>query len=378
MKYILLLTFFYILFVILQYVYLKYFVTLELPELQEKIDWNIKNMDTLEKEIENILIKRTNDLKNKKLNYDEWIKYNIENVLVDIQGRKYYIFIFEMLENTNYQRLMTKVHGNPDYINLSWEDVLKDVQENLVNLKHTTDDNLIANMYDISDTKSLQNVEYYWLDPLTKRPVNKLSKVMRYYDPLTGRSGVIGMGIDLKDISIDNSYIYWQKINWGCPVFLSLLVYISSILLYKIKGDNQVHYKSVIFLMVINFYIAYFLGNTEIDGSSVSEQVKENTINSGILSVSFLFGVNIFILTTLQKTFKLTLFTEAGFLFSLSVLLLLFAMIKKTDNKTTSDITSTRLCTQLLFNSSIIINMLIIFNYILYVLSIKLGKNIIM
>lgn len=374
MKYILLLTFFYILSVILQYIYLKYFVKLELPELQEKIDWNVKNMEYLEKTIGDVLMKRVNDLKNKKISYEDWIKYNTENVFIEIEGRKYYVFIFEMLENTNYERLITKVHGNPDYINLSWEDVLKDVQENLVNLKHTTDENLIANMYDISTTSSLQKVEYYWLDPLSKRPVNKLSIVMRYYDPETGRSGVIGMGADLKDISIDNSYLYWQKINWGYPVFLSLLIYISSIILYKLKGDSQIHYKSLIFLLIMNFYISYFLGKSEIYGSSISEQHKETNINSGIMSVSFLFAVNIFILTTLQRTFKATLFTESGFLFSLSVLLLLFSMIKNTDSKTTSEITTTRLCTQLLFNSSIILNMIIIFNYILYVLSIKLGK----
>lgn len=377
MRQILILSFFYILVIILQIIYLKYFVSLKLPELQEKIDWNIKNIDTLEKEIGKELIKRTNYLKNKNMTYDEWIKYNAENVILEIDNNKYYIFIYEMLENTNYERTINKVHGNPDYINLSWEDILKDVMEKLVNLKHTTDQNLISNMYDISDISTIQSLEYYWLDPLTNRPVNKLSYVMRYYDPETGRSGVIGIGVDLKDLSVDNSYLYWEKINWGCPVFLSFLIYISSILLYKIKGDKQIHYKSLIFLIIMNLYLTYFLGNSEINGSTSSEHNKELNINSGIMSVSFLFAVNIFILTTLQKTFKSTLFTETGYLFSVSILVLLFSMIKKTDNKTTSDIISKRLCTQLLFNSSIILNVLIIINYILYVLSINLGKKIV-
>jgi len=376
MRYIILLTFIYILILFFGYIYLKYFVSLEQPDLQKKIDWNIKHIDTLKREISKILIKTVNDLKNKNMSYDEWIKYNNENVFIEIEGNKYYMFAYEVLENTNNQRFIAKIHANPTYINLSWEDILKDVKETLVNLKYTADDNLIANAYAITDTSSIQEIEYYWLDPITARPVNKISYGMRYYDPVSGRSGIIAIGIDLQDIGLDNSYIYWQKINWACPAFISLLIYVSSIILYKIKGDYQIHYKALIFLLIVNFYIAHYLGNIEINGSSISEHHKENTINSGITSVSFLFAVNIFILTTLQKTFKSSLFTESGFIFSLSILLLLFAMIKKTDNTTTSDITRTRLCTQLLFNSSIILNMLIIFNYILYVLSIKLGKKI--
>lgn len=378
MRYILFLTVFYIFIIICQLVYLKYFVTLELPELQNKINWNIHHMDFIQDRFKEVLTSRVTNLKNKKMSYDDWIKYNLENMLVEIDDKKYYIFVFEMLPNTNYQRLITKVHGNREYINLSWEDVLKDVQDHLIILKHTTDSNLIANMYDLCSrtSNSVQQIEYYWLDPLSLRPVNKLSNVLRYDDPETGRTGVIGVGLDLKDLSIDNSYIYWQKINWHCPIFVSVFVYIATIILYKINA-NKIQFKSFFFFIILNIYLTYFLGMSEVSGTTSSEQQKENTINSGIMSVSFLFAVNIFILTTLQKSFHTALFTESGFVFSLSVLLLLFSMIKTTDKKTTEQIMSARLCTQLLFNCSIILNTLIIFNYIIYLLSKSVGKKII-
>ena len=365
-------------FFIFKLVYQLYFINfvyVKHSSLQQKIDWNNNNIEHLINDIDDILIKRVNDLK--KMNYDKWINYNNKNVYVTMHYNKYYLFGYENLEHTHYQRFVTKIHANKTYINLSWDDVLKDIDEKLINLKHTADKKLISDSYNISDVSTPQTIKYYWIDPISNRPVIKLSRVMRYTDHKTGRSGVIGIGIDLKDLSVDNSYIYWQKINWGCPIFISIFVYISSILIYKINGDRNIEYKSFVFLLIMNLYLTYYLGNSEINGTSLSEHKKEQNINSGIMSISFLFAVNIFILTTLQKSFRSTLFTESGFIFSLSILLLLFAMIKKTDNKTTSDVTSNRLCTQLLFNASIILNMLIIFNYILYVLSIKLGKKII-
>lgn len=376
MKQILFLTIIYVFILIIQYIYLNYFVSVKHSGLKKKIDWNNNNIENLIHDIDDILIKRINELK--KMSYDTWIKYNNKNVFVTIHYNKYYLFGYENLEHNHHNRYITKIHANKTYIDLSWDDVLKDIDEKLINLKHSTDKNLISDSYNISDLSSPQTIKYYWIDPLSKRPVIKLSRVIRYSDEKSGRSGVIGIGIDLKDLSVDNSYVYWQKISWGCPVFISIFVYISSILIYKINGDRNIHYKSLFFLLIMNIYLTYYLGNSEINGTSLSEHKKEQNINSGIMSISFLFAVNIFILTTLQKSFKSTLFTESGFIFSLSILLLLlFAMIKKTDNKTTNDLISNRLCTQLLFNASIILNMLIIFNYILYVLSIKLGKKII-
>lgn len=366
---------FYIIIVLCQIIYLKYFTTLRSPELEAKINYNNQNMQSLEQQIDKILIERVNMLKNKQISYDNWIQYNADNDSFIRDNKKYYIFLFESLDHTNFERFIAKVHVNPNYVNLSWDDIRKDVFERLVSFNHSIDDNLLSNMYNLSNTNTCSTIEYFWLDPLSVRPVKKLSRVIRFFDTVTGKTGIMGMGIDVSDLTIDNSYIYYQKINIIYPLLISVLSAVVSVLLINIKHDSIINYKSMLLMVVINLYIARFLGNIEFYGNTTSEQLKETNINSGILSVTFLFAVNIFILTTLQKTHKNTLFIECGLVFTFAVVLLLLSMVKKTNNITTTDITSSRLSTQLLFNTSIILNMLIMLNYVSYVLSIRFDRN---
>jgi hypothetical protein len=115
----------------------------------------------------------------------------------------------------------------------------------------------------------------------------------------------------------------------------------------------------------------YFLSRKELYGSNTTELEKQQNINSGILSASFLVGVNIFILNSLQKSLKKDLFLESGFVFAISLILLLIATYKLTDYGTISDIIKVRLSNQLVFNFSVLLNGLIVLNYIIYILTNK-------
>ena len=117
-------------------------------------------------------------------------------------------------------------------------------------------------------------------------------------------------------------------------------------------------------------YLINYITSTELIGSFGTESVKTNNMNSSLLVISFLIGVNTFILNTLKKKFTNTgMFTESGLVFSLALLLLMMCMIKTTNYITIDDLMTDRITNQLMFNMSIILNMIIIVNYILYIVA---------
>ena len=358
----------YIFIIIFQCIFFKYFVH---KNINLNIEYNNKNSKDILLNFERIMTDRINLLNSNKMNFDDWIKYNIDNSLYEKDGYKYYIFIYESLKNTNEQRFVCRVHGNKNYINLSWEDILKDTTEKLSYSKYTTDPNLISNMYKLTDINSFSDINYYWVDPLTSTSSLKKTKVINYYDKNTDKKGVIGMGIDIIDLSYISKYIYINQIDYKYIIFISLLSFVMSITLFKLNKQNKFCTKSILLLLFINIYLTHFLNNKEFYGSNRTEYEKKTDINSGILSVSFLVGVNIFILSTLQNSLKLNLFSESGFVFSVSLILLLIATLKTTDYLISVDVLNDRLSTQLVFNIAILLNTLIIFNYIIYILEKK-------
>ena len=212
------------------------------------------------------------------------------------------------------------------------------------------------------------------MDPLTVKTVAKKSVVLKWDDKTNGKTCVIGMGVDLEYLDEDNIFYYFKELGYTYPALISVLTLVISIILYKLKGEQNSNFKAMFFLLLTNTYLTYFLSKHEIYGSSDLEHKKEQNINSGILSISFLVGVNVFILTTLEKSIQKILFTESGFIFAISLILLLIATLKSTNFMSTSDVIKSRLSTQLIFNFAIILNTLIIMNYIIYILSFKLSK----
>ena len=98
------------------------------------------------------------------------------------------------------------------------------------------------------------------------------------------------------------------------------------------------------------------------------EQDRVKDINDGILSISFLAAVNIYILQTLKAVKGYNdLHNESAFLFTLALILLLFALYKKTNYNKIDEIRVHRIKKQFMYNLSIYVNLFILFNYIVYV-----------
>lgn len=365
---------FYIFIVILQILYIIYIKRKVENAINVEVEFNIKNKTKLDEFINKALKERLDLLTSHKLSYQEWIDYNNKNNSFAFdKDHTYYIFLYEV-EKDN-RTVITRVHINKQYINLEWSNILNDQQNNLLFVKQTTDPDLVLHMYDMGSYTIPYKIAYFWTEYNDISRVNetilKNSIIYNWEDNKIDKSGTIGMGYSIEDLSSTNIFHYYDYIHYIYVIIISILTFVVSLVLYKLNiKNNSISsiFKPLGFLFVTNIYILYFLQSNEFMGSSVIEKSKITDINSGILSVSFLVGVNTFIITSLKRSLKKNLFIESGLIFGVSLILLLYSAFKITDFSTINELVQDRISNQLVFNFSIILNIFVIVNYIIHVL----------
>lgn len=363
----------YVVIVCLQYLYTRYKDKLfpSNSKLDAKIKFNNDHYAELKEFLATELQNRVDLLTEGKMSYREWIKYNKENMLVKFNDKEYYFFIFERGENsegTEQSAIETVVHANKNYVGLSWVDVMKDVGEKFVFLKQTTDPNLIRNMFEIG-RHGITALRYFWPDPLELKPVSKESQVLTVPSGEDHNEFLIGIGIDLDNLDTTNKFYYVNNIHYGYIALISILtVTISILTILFSKPNHHAPWKPFAFLILTNLYLTHFLNNSEYYGNASTEIKKVDQINSGINSVSFLVGVNTFIITSLTRSSDVELFTQSAVVFAISIILLLFSAFKITDAITIHDLIEDRLGNQLIFNFSILLNVFVVLNYVVSIL----------
>lgn len=363
----------YIIIIIIQFILVKYrtYNNRDLKKFNIKLEYNIKNKQKIENIFNKEIDRRVKLLENGTLNYQDWIKYMNENIFLDIDdGNKFFFIVGEKLNDNSF---MIRSHANKEYIDFSWEDVLKDHNEMLVSRKYLTDKDLLINAYNLSGpTSKIEKIKHYWLDNLHKVSVEKETSVKRWTEKRTGRTGIIGIGKTTQILSDIHSNIQLFKVKKPILALISISTLSLAIIINFMERQSPYSkYKSQIILILLNIYFYYFITINEEPSSFKSEIDKVKEINRGILSVSFLASVNIFILTTLNNELKTGLFTESSIIFGLSMFLLLFATLKDTNYKNIQDVLEIRVSNQLIFNYSILYNTFIIMNFLIYAISIK-------
>lgn len=329
------------------------------------------NNAKLVSEFEIALKQRMDLLKKMGYDYDKWIAYNQENSVIEIDGKPYYFFIFEYVDHED--EFMTKVHANKNYINMAWNDVMKDQSENFPFIKEETNEKLIHNMYRIGmDNVNEKVIRYYWTDPLEKTIIKKESVFDIWHDPNNKKSGVIGIGHNVSYVLDDKTIHYSNFVHWF-DLSLANLTILAITFIVFLFDSNKI--KTFFIFAVISSYLINYLSSKELVGSFGTENTKIDNINNSVLGISFLIGVNTFILNALRKDFTINMFTESGLIFSLSLLLLMTCMFKTTDYITIHDLMANRISNQMIFNMSIILNMIIIVNYIIYITSLQRNKK---
>lgn len=308
----------------------------------------------------------------KKMKYEDWLKYNETNAIT-IDGTSYHFFIFELIHHEN--EFVTRVHENKKYVNMAWDDVMKDQSENYPFIKEETNEKLIHNMYYMGLDNPVDNVlKYYWTDPTENTLVKKESTFDVWHDPNSKKTGVIGISYEISDILQCKIAFYSNKIHKSDLMIVNLIILATTCILY-VFNSNKI--KSFVVCVVLSIYLITFLSSNELIGSFETENSKIDTILNSIIGISFLFGVNIFILESLKK-YMADMYTESGLVFSLSLLLLMIVLFKDTNYIHLSDIMADRISNQLMYNMSIFLNMIIIANYLIYMVSTKWHKEWIM
>jgi hypothetical protein len=322
----------------------------------------------------------TQDIANKinsgEMDFKEWNIY-LESLpkFIEIDGHKYYWSIWEYLGGKN-DEFIALHFSNKAYQGLSFSDIQESLQEYSLNTKHTTTEN--SNLYSFKISKlnlGKDNVfEYYWIDPESLQSVMKTNINSFWKDKNSNKQGYVAIGIDLENLSDTYGYKYYKEIRPYTLFFVSIITLIIAIIITNLNATKYSNIRAIIFLLVSNLYIAIFINTYETESTLENEFLKLKRIVSSVLGLSFLSGVNIYILKSLYKN-KTVFFKETSFIFGVSIIFLLITIYKYKTPEVIEDIIVKRITGQLTFNFAVLLNMLILVNFIVYTLSIKKTIN---
>ena len=335
-------------------------------KISDEIVFNLKNKDNLIDIFMKEIGKRENLLKN--ISYEEWINYNKLNPFIQINNYKYHFYIYELSEESKFieANFINRLNQDKEIENMSYRDILQKREYEFVFSKYKSDNQLIKNMY--FNNKEFNDINYYWYDPELKIITRKHSITKNFEkDDI---KGLIGIGLNIEDITDDQSLKFYNLIDKTSLIVLIILLYLISLIMTLFDRD-KIRATPIIFLLIIYSYILYYLGQRSEFSSFKVEENKFKFLSDSILSASFLIGVNVFILNSIQKYDKVRkniLFINSTILFALSLILLLRTLYRKTNYDTVEEMKSLRTTSQLFFNCVVIINVFIIINYFIYII----------
>ena len=252
---------------------------------------------------------------------------------------------------------------------MNWDDIFKETNELFVFVKQTIDPNLVKRFFELGRPKN-QPIKYFWVDPIYITPIQKTSFVDMFTIDGGVNSVVVGVGMDIANLHEDETIHYYKYIHKHQLVIVSVLTLIVGFII-SFYSPREYRYKSYLFLIFSNIYILYFLNTTEYTGTPDTEIKKIDEINNGLLGVSFLVGVNTYILTHFTKDNHNDLFSQSALIFATSIILLLIASFKITDSITVKELIEDRISTQFVFNFSVLLNIVMVINYLFSVLKEK-------
>jgi hypothetical protein len=311
------------------------------------------------------------------MDYADWINYNNKNAVFTYDNYEYDIYIYERVRNgvanylTNTQYIL-RANKNVDNLGLSYTDLTRQNNYSFLFSLFTTNPDFLETIFHGTQYSDGTNIyAHYTVDAETNRAVktNEITGVWK--KQLNNQhkfEGVMLLGYSLVDVENQYANKYFNFLEIPFIVMVSLGTILASLLLYYSSGQKN-FWMALLFLSVSNIYLTEFMNTTEGLSTLQVENDKLKDINDGILSISFLAAVNIYILQSLKQVKDHNdLHNESAFLFTLALVLLMFALFKKAQNyNKVDDIRVHRIQKQFMYNTSIFVNLFILFNYLVYV-----------
>jgi len=332
-------------------------------ELDKHLTNYLKHEQEMKQYFKRIMRERGEMLKN--MTYSHWLDYNKKHCIVEFNGVKYYLFIYEMIDKSAENVL--RVSGQPEMLNLNFslerDLMMKKYQmlEEFPPFKILPEE--MGNM-DMDDD-GFNEIAYFWEDPFLQRPIKKNTIFSvchkEQFDCL------IGIGYTTEDLISKYENIYYNYVPISKLIFFNIVIFMTPVILYLIDTTDINFIKSLIILIVSwSFFIA-FLSQTTIKSTIAIENEKLNQIAANILGASFLTGVSIFIIGLLDNSKKINnkkvnntkILQTVIFLFAIVVILLLFSLVKFNNYKSVDDLKNQRISVQIFYNYSIFYNIVI-------------------
>jgi hypothetical protein len=357
----------YLIILIIQYYYIRKLNKNSYDNtILEQINYNNKNSKYLESEFNNVISERINLLNTKfKDDYTGWLEYNNNNVLIKIGKYKYYISIFEKIGHTD--KFLFKVFPDKSYINLTLDNIISNNNNYTYFSNYNIDKDLLKNMYYNNSNNNI--IKSTWIKPIDNILEDKISVYKNFESSNKNNKGIVTIGYISNDINITESYYYYNKLNKYVLIITSLFIFFLSITIYNISKIFVNKIKSILFLVFTNIYILYYISNKEQVGTVNSEIDKQKSLIDSALAVSFLFAVNIYIIQTMYAKYKKSIiYLESTILFIISVILILFTILKDNNFTNIDVLIKKRIHKQYFFNLSIVINIFILINYLVFVI----------
>ena len=356
-------------------------------KLDEYIEFNLKHKDELNKKLAELVNERIALLDT--MEYSDWIDYNIKNEHITVFGKSYHFSVWERNKIAEYSRrdesnYTVRVSSHPEFINLSFKSVVNLVNYNFLYGVYKPSPDIANNLWELSGMykhgTGLTN--FFWLSEDGKYPVEKTVIFDKYkklnltrdddYSKI-GFQGVLSIGYDIRNLDLDYGKVYYDFLGWNFFIMASVTFFFLTNVLYYVSNTIDI-ITPILFLFLTNIYLMYFLSFQAGLTNRRTEENKLIDINSGISAISFLVAVNIFIVQTLQgakKSNKWFLHPESTVLFCLSLILLLISSTKKTNFFNITELRVHNIIIQFFFNMSIIINLIIFINYLIYIVGIS-------
>jgi hypothetical protein len=337
--------------------------------LHIKIKYNLDNKDKLLKIFEEKVLHIADKLNSGEMDFDEWVIWFNKLPPIIIDGHKYYFSVWEYLDNSTPEEYVIIHYGDPNYVGLTFTDLEDEMKEIMVNSKHTITSDVNKYSYVKSSIGGTNGLVYYWVDPLSIQSVKKQNVNTRWIDK-TGRKGYVSIGIDLEDLSQTFAYKYYQHIRPVTLVITSIMTLAIAIVINNLNAINNSKLRAFLFLIVSNMFLLIFMNSYESESTPENELLKKRRITSSILNFSFLSGVNIYILKSLFEN-KKQYFKETAFIFGVAIILILMTTYSYMTPNSLENIITSRISAQLTFNLAVILNALILINFMFYTLSLK-------
>jgi len=307
-----------------------------------------------------------------KMNYDSWLEYNNNNSVIKINGHEYYTSVYEKTTDKKNPDFILRASSNRDALNLTYTDLIQQEKYAFIFTSFAPNTSLISIMNELSSNENdINNLSYYSLDYNINKAVKKHSIVGKWskkIDKTNSYEGIISIGYVLKNVEQEYSNTYYNYANKYFVVLISFLTLFASLALHYSKYQKSI-IKPLSFLVILNIYLTIYFSTNEGITTFETEQSKFTDISSGVLSLSFLTGVNTYVLDKLQKlkNNKFGLHSETSFYFLFAILLMMASLYKVNNYSSIDGIRTSRIDIQCMYNMCIIINFYVLFNYLIYI-----------